>query len=154
MNKTTYWICDRCRDRINSPNEGWLQWVVRSDPNGENRRARDIRIVHHATVTDGKCYVQDCELANRETLQDGHLDWFLGADGLNSLLELLSRNMFPQDELMEIIKRLHIPGYEIARLHASDAIHEGIVEPNMNDGFFSQQQIANILEYASNEDSS
>jgi hypothetical protein len=81
-------------------------------------------------------------------LQDAALEDFLGDDGLTDLLELLSRGALPQAQVVEMIKRLHTPGYERARLHAEAAIRAGIIESNMAPGFFSQQDIARVLAWA------
>jgi NCAIR mutase (PurE)-related protein len=81
-------------------------------------------------------------------LQDAALEDFLGADGLTDLLELLSRGELPQEQVVEMIKRLHTPGYERARFHVEAAAREGIIEPNMAPGFYSQQDIIRVVEWA------
>ena len=41
----------------------------------------------------------------------------MGPDGLKRLLEMLAEDKVGKVELLEIIKRIHIPRYEQARLH-------------------------------------
>ncbi len=46
-----------------------------------------------------------------------------------------------------MIKRLHIPGYEIARLHMEEAVRSGAIETNTYPGYPSPREIKEILEY-------
>lgn len=46
------------------------------------------------------------------------------------LLALLAERQVRSDEVLEMIKRLHIPGCEHTRLHFDEAISEGVLEPN------------------------
>jgi hypothetical protein len=48
---------------------------------------------------------------------------------------MLYKNSLPKDEVIEMIKRLHIPGYEIARRVLPQAIEEGVCESNGEEGF-------------------
>jgi hypothetical protein len=81
--------------------------------------------------------------AKGESLADLPLEQFVGADGLMNLLEYLS-DAPGSDELIEMIKRLHVPGYEVARSHFDRAISAGVFEPNSKPGFYSQRQIERV----------
>jgi len=63
------------------------------------------------------------------------------------LLKML-RDGLPGNDIVEMIKRLHVPGYERARLHAGDARSEGAFEPSLPEGFYLQDEIESILEWA------
>lgn len=81
-----------------------------------------FRIVHHVTASNrpGGCQYHTTH-GRRVQVSDGPIDWYVGLDGLNSLLEILSRPGAAQAEVVRIIQRIHLPGYERARLHARDA---------------------------------
>ena len=75
------------------------------------------------------------------------LKYFLGPDGLMELLSMMDENEAPQIEIIEMIKRLHIPGYEHARLHFDEAISDGAFEPNTRPGFYPTRDINATLEW-------
>jgi hypothetical protein len=64
------------------------------------------------------------------------------------LLQFVSDDMFEnREEVLEIIKRIHIPGYEYARNYISEAINEGIYEPNTKENYCSQANIEKIINF-------
>lgn len=77
---------------------------------------------------------------------------FLGADGLMMLLGFIANNELPTPEVLEMIKRLHIPGYEHARLHFERAIAEGVFEPTTVEGFYPTRDIQCVLDYIETQD--
>jgi hypothetical protein len=62
-------------------------------------------------------------------------------------------DLVPKEEALEMIKRLHIPGYEEARHYFDEAIAEGVYEPNTAPGFPHQSQINAVLTYVRERDS-
>ena len=65
------------------------------------------------------------------------------------LLALLAQDYLPKNQVLEMIKRLHIPGYERARLYMDEAQSQGEYEPNTFEGKYPfQSQIENIIEWA------
>jgi hypothetical protein len=54
----------------------------------------------------------------------------------------------PKDEALELIKRLHIPGYEQARLHFERAISEGVIERQYPPGYYNQSEIEAVLRFS------
>jgi hypothetical protein len=64
----------------------------------------------------------------------------------------LARDELPKDEVLEMIKRLHIPGYEHARQHFQRAIADGVFEPNMPDGYYWQSNIDAVLRFLEREE--
>ncbi|XHR31043.1 MAG: hypothetical protein ACFUZC_10870 [Chthoniobacteraceae bacterium] len=46
-----------------------------------------------------------------------------------------------------MIKRLHIHGYEHARLHFDEAIANGVFEPNTALGYHPQEDIKAVLDW-------
>jgi hypothetical protein len=148
--RTTRWYCDACGQPIRHSTEGWVEWLVRID--GLERSSRGLRLVHHRPASPRP---QGCQYNAREefhrdrsTLGDLGLESFLGPDGLTQLLSLFSEYNLPREQVIEMLKRLHTPGYERARFHAQDAATEGVIEPNLPPGFYWQDELAKVLEFA------
>ena len=80
-------------------------------------------------------------------VNDLPLKSFLGADGLMLLLSLIAEKRTPTEQVLEMIKRLHIPGYEHARPYFKKAISEGVFEPNTMAGYYWQCDIEAVLKY-------
>jgi hypothetical protein len=140
---TPRWHCDTCGQAIRHFRDG-------------RRIGRGFRLVHHqpaSPLPDGCQYDGDEEYRRDQSiLADVALEDFLGHDGLTYLLEVLSRGELPQEQVVEMIKRLHTPGYERARFHAQAATEEGVIEPNMRPGFYAQGDIARVLDWADAKD--
>lgn len=129
------WICDACGKDIASVGDGWVEWLNRLDP--VTRRVEgsysNLRLVHHRRAsprasTKNACYHdEDAYFAKYEaTVADLPLDSFIGPDGLVLLLEFLSDKRFVEpEEVLELIKRLHVPGYEQARPSFEAALADG-----------------------------
>lgn len=147
---TPRWYCDTCGQAIRHSRDGWVEWLVRSE--GPRRIGRGFRLVHHqpaSPLPEGCQYDGDEEYwRDQSILADVTLEDFLGHDGLTYLLEVLSRGELPQEQVVEMIKRLHTPGYERARFHAQAATEEGVIEPYMRPGFYWQRDIARVLDWA------
>jgi hypothetical protein len=140
------WICDTCHETINSVDDGWFEWKSVPKADGEYGGRIGFRLVHAGTKgPNGRkgCMYNERGFAKGESLADLPLEQFVGPDGLMNLLEFLSDSP-GSDELIEMIKRLHVPGYEGARLHFDRAIREGVFEPNSKPGFHSQRQIERV----------
>jgi hypothetical protein len=61
------------------------------------------------------------------------------------LLAMIADEELPRAELLEMIQRLHVPGYEEARPHLSEAVSSGLIEPNLPDGFHWQRDLETII---------
>lgn len=136
------WICDNCGEVIKSSNQGWLEWYKE---NGDNTTVKGFRIVHH----DKKCMYNDRELyLQGKSTGDMHLDYFLGVDGLNVLLDFFDENR-PEDntELTEIIRRLHVDYYEEAKMYHQLAIADNFVEADSRTLPLQSTSIDIIKEY-------
>jgi hypothetical protein len=154
MNKES-WICDSCEETILQAKDGYVEWLIARV--GEKHVGRGLRLVHHKPASprapNGSCYHdENYEFRQDKAIyQSGSLESFLKADGLMKLLSLLSQGALPKEEVIEMIKRLHIPGYEQARLHIPRAISEGVFEPNLPEGFYWQSNIQAVLKFAAEE---
>ena len=147
--KTKTWICDACNTEIANVDHGWVEWLVRSE--GGNRIGRGLRLVHHKPHSPrakgtGCQYNQTTERKkDGSSLLDGKLSEYVGPQGLMDLLCLLSENELPDVEVIEMIKRLHIPGYEHARKHFEAAIADEVFHQNTKAGFHAIADIKATL---------
>jgi hypothetical protein len=127
------WICDHCGEIIESPEQGFLEWI-----RDENDKRYDFKIVHHAPYSprrpSGHCYHHD-DISGRQDLPLKH---FVGGEGSAHLLSFLDVGPYHEEdypgprvrdirEFVELMRRLTIPYYEEARLYWGRA---------MDDGFF------------------
>ncbi|MFL5345322.1 MAG: hypothetical protein ACJ8AT_11040 [Hyalangium sp.] len=151
LEATTMWTCDTCGQKINSAKDGWVEWLHFFPGPASGPKGHGLRLVHNGGTSprglSGCQYGKGAKKPN-EMVQDLQLEEFLGADGLMRLLELIYDQKVPTEEVLEMIKRLHIPGYEEARLHFESAIAAGEFEPNTAPGFPFQFQIAGVLKFA------
>ena len=144
-NETNFWICDNCGKKIESIEEGWVEWLETKNGAEIFNSYQGIRIVHSARCN----YNQDLVYKKYSAIVgDMDLQSFSGADGLMDLLLFISEENFKNnEELLEVIKRIHIPGYEEARLFFDEAIDEGVFEPNTKPGYYTQRNISAVLDY-------
>ena len=125
-------ICDQCGRLIENVDEGWLEWY-----DDYKNPAHGFRIVHAR---------QNCYYPDKAGVSDNHLVYFTGNDGLAVLLNLFKRRgVADQNELAEIIRRLHIPHYEEARRYWERAVSEGMVD---NEDYRQAELQAVIKEYS------
>ena len=146
--KKAHWFCDSCGKPITDANDGWVEWVLYEDTEG-NHLGRGLRLVH-CHRTDGRSCFYDSDVEynrDRGTISSSTLDGLLEADGLMELLSLIAEKELPADDVLEMVKRLHIPGYEIARRHFEQAISDGVFEPNRLPGYYKISDIESVLEY-------
>lgn len=149
MDETTTWVCDTCGQLIQAAAHGWVEWIMYS---GEDysKPGRDLRLVHHRPHSPLN---QGCQFDRREErakdgglIADQSLPEFQGPDGLMELLSMIAEQRLPAAQVIEMVKRLHVPGYEHARRHLQRAVVEGVIEPNTPPGFPMQRQLAAVLE--------
>lgn len=152
MGATGEWTCDTCGQVIKSVEDGWVEWIEFARPDG-TYLGRDLRLVHHAPASPrkprGSCQFDQHAESRRDrgTVHDLSLDEFVGTDGLISLLEMISEGRVPTEEVLTLIQRLHVPGYEQARHHFAEAIREGVFEPNTKPGYYTVADIAKGLKW-------
>ena len=152
------WKCDRCGENIKTAGDGWLQWIsIPRESSGD--KMRDLTLVHHLPASPRKNrHEYGCQFDSQaEFRKDGGTDLGFslneccGSDGLTRLLSLLEEEDSSRADVLEIIKRVHTPGYEQARQNVGEAIAEGIIEPNLPQGFYLQSDIREVLRWAEHE---
>ena len=147
------WICDACGEPITKPSDGWVEWI--SLPDEENpgkRKVHHMRLVHasHASPYKSCRFGGTYEhMGDKGIVADLPLERFLGPDGLMLLLSYISEEDVPSQEVLEMIKRIHIPGYDQVRGHISEAMSKGAFYPNLPEGYYFQSQIKATLDYLS-----
>ena len=140
------WFCDSCGGVIEKPEDGWFEWCTKESTGGKDIYA-DYRIVHH----DISCMYNVANLSKKNIMVADHsLETVIGSDGLAYLLfeiELSEKGIagFKIRELKEfvgILRRLHIPYWEEARLHWDRAFKDGF-----HDGCdFGEKSLLSIIE--------
>ena len=69
------------------------------------------------------------------------------------LLALLAEGELPHREILELTKRVHIPGYELVRNLSPRGQHSKFLSPVVRRGYYLQSEIREMLGWA-NETSS
>lgn len=148
----THWNCDTCGEMIDRPHDGWVEWFCKVE-NGI-RSGSGFRLVHKSAASP-RGGARNCQYDGRAVqleggmaLKDDDMTEFMGADGLTRLLCMLSDNELPKDEVIEMIKRLHVPGYETARDYFEQAISGSAFSPRLKPGFHTQSEIMATIAWA------
>ncbi|MFW7419736.1 hypothetical protein ACODH8_05970 [Vagococcus fluvialis] len=135
------WSCDSCKSDIVDVKDGILEWK-----NTRNHERYDLHLVHNNEC----CSYDKDRLSDTEnvTVSYSLLKNYVGQDGLMTFLEEIDLKDFSDDkEVLEMIKRLHIEGYDEVRLHIKQAISEGVYVPNTAPMFPMQSDIEQIKEW-------
>lgn len=156
LRPTSSWICDSCKRPIENAEHGYVEWVGVPIPGEDTRlRWRDMRIVHHKPYSQ---LPHGCQFnAKHERARDGGsigdeaLVRFQGPDGLMDLLSYIHEGELPIPEGFEIIKRIHIPGYELARRHFKEALDNEVISDNVLFGYWPQKDLRRVLEAFGNQ---
>ena len=152
------WTCDQCGEIIEKARDGWVEWFRGISP---RKIGEGLRLVHHLSASPRKAYGTGCQYDGHDraywnqnlALNDLPLANMVGPNGLMRLLALLAQDCLPKAEVLEMIKRLHVPGYESARLYMDEARSQGVYEPNTFEGKYPfQSDIEGINEWAANRD--
>jgi hypothetical protein len=142
------WSCGSCGELITSIEDGFVEWLAGADEYAADRygttRIKGLRLVHSLCRYDDRR-----EFQRDQSLVEGlPLARFVGADGLMLLLSLIAKREMPEPDLLELVKRVHIPGYEQTREFFLEAIHGGTVAPLIGEGFYTQSEIHEVLAWA------
>ena len=146
------WRCDSCADMITSVQAGWVEWLASEDKHGKDI-LRGLRLVHRGRQKNARNH--NCrydplqEFRSGRTIVEGlPLERLVGADGLMILLSLLADGELPHREILELIKRVQIPGYELVRNLAPRGQHSKLLSPVLSDGYYLQSEIREMLGWA------
>lgn len=117
------WYCDHCGKIIKAPEEGWLEWYRDILGKHDQSNGKGFRIVHHKN----ECMYNSRQMFEENKLTaDMYLIDFTGPDGLVYLLSFIEHERVENNaELIEIIRRIHVPYYEEARRYHNKAEGDG-----------------------------
>lgn len=147
------WRCDSCAGLITSVPDGWVEWLASEDKNG-NDILSGLRLVHRGRQKDSRNY--NCrydpleEFRSARTIVEGlPLERLLGADGLMILLSFLDEGELPHREILELVKRVQIPGYELVRnLSRRRPQYSKVLSPVLRHGYYLQSEMQEMLQWA------
>lgn len=129
------WICDSCGDLIEKPEDGYVQWLRNADTPNHQERYFDMRLVHcmqsNTDERHRRCmYNEKLLWGQKKMLSDASLAQFVGNHGLLRLTNFIVHNSFKESkEVAIMIRRIHVPGYDLAYARFQEAIMDGLVEP-------------------------
>jgi hypothetical protein len=66
------------------------------------------------------------------------------------LLSMIAERELPVQELIELAKRVQIPGYEAVHELVHDTVSEGVLTPSISSGSYLQCEIREVLKWAVN----
>jgi len=144
------WRCKTCGGLIRRIEDGWVEWLTSEDENGRAMNG-GIQLVHRRTagsIDSGCQYDAELEFRRDKSLVEGlPLERFTGPDGLMLLMSLIASGEAAAADLIELAKRVQIPGYEQARDAFQLAIDCGLVLPAIGNGFYLQSEIRAVLRW-------
>jgi len=152
------WRCSCCGDLITSIEDGWVEWLASEDERGE--RLKGLRLVHRLSPSaesngPGCRYDSVREFRNDRSIVEGlSLERFVGSDGLMLLLSFLASGEMPRGDVLELAKRVQIPGYEQTRELFPEAIGMGVFSPTIGEGYYMQSEIRELLSWVNRETNS
>jgi hypothetical protein len=153
LHKFNGWRCDSCGELITSIDAGWVEWLSSEGDRGEDVLS-GLQLVHDGSVLPngagrGCRYDRLKEFRNRKTIVEGlPLERFVGLDGLMMLFSLLSDGSLPRNEILELAKRVQIPGYELARDLSADLTSSNTVSQVLGHRCYLQLEIREMIALA------
>src|ERR1700726_5044057 len=148
------WRCDNCGKLVSELQAGWVEWLAAEDAKGKPK-VNGLRLVHRRNNSSRQLEPHGCQYnprdefrKNRGIVEGLALDRFAGADGLMLLFSMIAERELPAQELIELAKRVQIPGYEAVYELVHDAVSEGVITPSISSGFYLQCEIWDVLRWA------
>jgi hypothetical protein len=148
------WRCDSCGELVSALQAGWVEWLAAEQAKGRSR-VSGLRLVHRRNASPRWPEPHGCQYNAREEFRKNGgiveglaLDRFAGPDGLMLLLSMIAERDLPARELIELAKRVQIPGYEAVHELVQDAVSEGVIAPSISSGFYLQCEIWDVLRWA------
>jgi hypothetical protein len=144
------WKCKACGRCIRRIEDGWVEWLASEEENGRAVN-RGIQVVHcraAGSISSGCRYDANIEFRRDKSVVEGlSLERFMGPDGLMLLMSLIASGEAAAGDVIEVAKRVQIPGYEQARDSFQLAIDCGLLSPAIGNGFYLQSEIRAVLRW-------
>lgn len=144
------WKCRTCGQLITRIEDGWVEWLAAEDQQRRTYLA-GLRLVHRLPTLARKRGPRACRYdARRQFRKDRSiveglaLESFVGPDGLMLLLSFVATGEIPVGDVLELAKRVQIPGYELIRDLPRQVTHR-FIAPSIGDGYYLQSEIAAVL---------
>ena len=146
------WRCSACGGLITSVDDGWVEWLATEGAHGDTV-LKGVRLVHR--TRPGGSRQSACHYdfrnefrKNRSIVEGLPLARFVGPDGLMLLLFFLALGEMPKDDVLELAKRVQIPGYEQTRELFQEARDKGVVAPAIGERYYLQSEIEALFRWA------
>ena len=124
-----------------SVRDGWVEWLASEDDTGATF-LNGLRLVHRECC---RYDVRTVFRVRRSVVEGLCLERFIGPDGLILLLSLLAAGELPTADVIELAKRVQIPGYELARNLVGGENLPQLLLPSLGDGCYLQSEIDELL---------
>ena len=135
------WHCAACAQLITKVSDGWVEWLASEDDAGRTI-LNELRLVHRDSCRyDARVVFRE----HRSVVEGLSLERFVGPDGLIVLLSLLAAGELPKVDVIELAKRVQIPGYELARNFIGEKKLGKLVLPSLGHGCYFQSEITEML---------
>ncbi|HZP64641.1 MAG TPA: hypothetical protein VFB28_14600 [Terriglobales bacterium] len=129
-----------------------MEWLAGEDERA-NTKIKGLHLVHDHQASPRPQKEHGCQYderrefrTDRSIVEGLSLERFVGPDGLMLLLSFLAAGEMPKDAVLELTKRVQIPGYEQTRELFDAAIHNGVVKPSISTGYYLQWEIQALLD--------
>jgi hypothetical protein len=147
------WRCTTCGALITRIEHGWVEWLATEGEQGAILKG--LRLVHRGFAELEQSHGAECrydchrEFRNDKSIVEGlPLERFVGPDGLMLLLSFLAIGEMPKDDVLELAKRVQIPGYEQTRELFQEAMEEGVVTPAIRERYYLQSELDALLRWS------
>jgi len=150
--------CDECGEIIDSPKDGFVEWLEITDEKTEKKTVNGFRIVHRKTQSPLKAIKHDgCyKYGNNDNRMDNELSYILenSHQFIFSYLDLgfihdsngeIGSLIVDYKSFVDFAKRLTIPYYEEARKYFSIAYQEGYFSEENEVGLFTESTLKSII---------
>lgn len=150
-------ICDECGQIINSPDEGYVEWIENEDADGKPV-VKGFRIIHNSACspfkekgregcfkyahTPGRC---DIDLEYFLSNAPQYLTSFLDLGFLHDPVGVVGSRIKDYKEFTNFARRLLIPYYEEARTHFSEVLADGEFCDNHEINIFTEDTLKQII---------
>ena len=147
------WRCTTCGALITGIEHGWVEWLATEGEQGTILKG--LRLVHRGSAESEQSHRAECrydcrhEFRNDQSIVEGlPLERFVGPDGLMLLLSFLAIGEMPKEDVLELAKRVQIPGYEQARGLFQEALDTGVVTPAIEERYYLQSELDALLRWS------